>query len=89
MLTDQRNRIAGMFAKFRVRECATGRKTLKTTRLRTESTCGWRAGYKMGNKATVMLFRVVDGLILVLIIVHGQRRKRMKSVDSQINQKEF
>jgi len=43
----------------------------------------------MGNKATVMLFREVNGHILVLIIVCGQKEKLMKSVDSQINQMEL
>lgn len=62
MLADQRNRTAGIFTKFRLREFATGMKTLKNTRL-TESTCGWRAGYEIGYKATVMLFGVVDGLV--------------------------
>lgn len=43
--------------------------TLKTMRQRTDCTRGWKAGYEMHNKATVMSFSMRDGLVPVLIIV--------------------
>lgn len=43
--------------------------TVKTMRQRADSTCGWKAGYEIRNKATVMPFSMRDDLVPVFIIV--------------------